>query len=121
MTNKVVPMIHVPDVRTTVAWYLTIGFRLERTHEECGMMSWASLTFGDTEIMLNAGGKTSLAERRELDLYVHVDNVEALYAGMKDMEQVVVALYDAEYGMREFTIRDPNRFWITFGQPITSP
>jgi len=37
---------------------------------------------------------------------------------LKDRVQVVVDLYDAFYGMREFIIRDFNGFWITFGQPI---
>ena len=26
--------------------------------------------------------------------------------------------HDTHYGMREFIIRDPNRFWITFGKNI---
>jgi orotate phosphoribosyltransferase len=31
---------------------------------------------------------------------------------------VIEGLHDTFYGMREFTIRDLNRFWITFGQPV---
>lgn len=118
MTNKVVPMVHVPDVRATAAWYETIGFRRQRVHEECDEMTWASLTFGDTELMLNAGGAASAAHRREVDLYVHVADVDALYAALKARVEIVEALRDAEYGMREFIVRDPNRFWITFGQPL---
>ena len=26
--------------------------------------------------------------------------------------------HDTFYGGREFNFRDPNRFWITFGEPI---
>ncbi len=33
-----------------------------------------------------------------------------------DRLQVVAELGDTDYGMREFIIRDPNGFWITFGQ-----
>jgi uncharacterized glyoxalase superfamily protein PhnB len=118
MKTKVVPMVHVPDVRATVAWYETIGFRKQGIHEECGEMTWASLFFGDTEVMLNAGGAASGAHRREVDLYVHVEDVDALYATLKSRVEIVEGLRDAEYGMREFIIRDPNRFWITFGQPL---
>jgi uncharacterized glyoxalase superfamily protein PhnB len=118
MTKKVVPMIHVPDVRTTAYWYAGIGFTVERTHEDDGEISWALLTFGDTEVMLNEGGRQSDAERREVDLYVHVEDVDGLYRRLKDRVEVVHALYDAFYGMREFIIRDVNRFWITFGQPL---
>jgi len=46
------------------------------------------------------------------------DSVDDLYRRRKDRVQVVIDVYDAFYGMREFIIRDFNGFWITFGQPI---
>lgn len=117
---KVVPMIHVPDVRATAAWYETIGFDVPATHSDDGEMSWALLTFGTTEVMLNEGGTPSEAYRREVDLYVQVDDLDARFERLKDRVDVVEALHDTPYGMREFIIRDLNRFWITFGQPIRS-
>ncbi len=60
----------------------------------------------------------STEQRSEADLYILTDNVDDLYRRLKDRVQVVVELYDAFYGMREFIIRDFNGFWITFGQPI---
>jgi len=54
----------------------------------------------------------------EVDLYIMTDSVDDLYRRLKDRVQVVVDVYDALYGMREFIIRDFNGFWITFGQPI---
>lgn len=111
-------MIHVPDVRATAAWYRALGFTVHRTHEDDGFVSWALLSFGDTEVMLSEGGRPSAEHRREVDLYVYVESVDDLYRQLKDRVEVVVEPYDAEYGMREFIIRDPNRFWITFGQPI---
>jgi uncharacterized glyoxalase superfamily protein PhnB len=118
MTSKVVPMIHVPDVRAAVEWYQTVGFTVQRMHEEEGVMSWALLTFGDRELMFNTGGRRSAEHRREVDLYLHVENVEELYRQLKDRVEVVEELHDVEYGMREFIIRDLNRFWITFGEPL---
>jgi hypothetical protein len=44
--------------------------------------------------------------------------VDALRARLGDRVEVVEDLHDTFYGMREFIIRDVNRFWITFGQPI---
>lgn len=113
-------MIHVPDVRATVDWYTSIGFTLVRQNEEDGELNWAKLTFGNSEVMFNSGGKPSTEHRREVDLYITTDNVNDLYRRLKDRVQVVVDLYDAFYGMREFAIRDCNGFWITFGQPIQS-
>jgi uncharacterized glyoxalase superfamily protein PhnB len=115
---KVVPMIHVPDVRAAAAWYETIGFTVQRTHADDGAMSWALLTLGESEIMFNEGGLASAAHRREVDLYVHVDDLDALHAHIKDRVEIVEAPHDTFYGMRELIIRDLNRFWITFGQPL---
>ena len=116
MQQSVVPMIHVPDVRATVDWYVSIGFTAVRGNEEDGEVNWALLSFGNSEIMLNSGGKASGEWRREVDLYVHSDDVDALFLRLKDRVEVVEALHDTFYDMREFIIRDVNRFWITFGQ-----
>ena len=111
-------MVHVPDVRAAAAWYEALGFTIEGTHSDGDEMSWALLTFGTGELMFSEGGRPSDADRREVDLYVHVEDVNVLHERLKDRVEIVVDLYDAFYGMREFIIRDLNRFWITFGQPI---
>lgn len=118
MSHRAVPMIHVPDVAATARWYAAIGFTLDGTHEDCGEMLWAHLTFGTSELMLNAGGRPSDSPRREVDLYVHVDDLDAAFAKVAPLAELVEPIHDTEYGMREFIVRDPNRFWLTFGQPI---
>jgi uncharacterized glyoxalase superfamily protein PhnB len=110
-------MIHVPDVRAAVEWYSLIGFKLVRQNEEDGEVNWASLTFGNSEVMLNSGGKASTAHRREVDLYIHAAGVDELYRGLKDRATVVEPAHDTFYGTREFILRDLNGFWITFGEP----
>lgn len=120
MARRVVPMIHVPDVRATVDWYTDFGFTLTDSFEEDGEMNWALLVLGDSELMFNAGGQSSSSERREVDLYVYAEHVDDLYLRVKDRVDVVEAVHDTFYGMREFIIRDPNRFWVTFGQDAPS-
>jgi uncharacterized glyoxalase superfamily protein PhnB len=111
-------MIHVPDVRATMEWYTSIGFKLVRQNEEDGELNWAKLTFGNSEVMFQSGGKPSTQHRREVDLYILTDNVDDLHGRLKDRVQIVEDPHDTFYGMREFILRDINRFWITFGQPI---
>jgi len=110
-------MIHVPDVRATVDWYTSIGFTLDRQNEEDGEINWAKLTFGNSEVMFQSGGKPSTEHRREVDLYILTDNLDDLFGRFKDRVQIVDDPHTF-YGMREFIIRDYNGFWITFGQPI---
>jgi|SRR5882724_4915512 len=118
MSQQVVPMIHVPDVAATIDWYTSIGFSLMGQFEDDGEVNWAKLSFGSSEIMLNGGGKPSTAKRREVDLYITVDNIDDIYGRIKDHVQIEIDLYDAFYGMREFIIRDNYGFWLTFGQPL---
>ncbi len=118
MTQTVVPMIHVPGVSASVDWYTSIGFAVVRTNQDDGKVNWAKLTFGNSELMLDSGGKSSSADRREVDLYIVTADVDTLYQRLKDRADVVEDPHDTFYGMREFVIRDVNRFWITFGQPL---
>ena len=119
MAERVVPMIHVPDVGATAEWYSALGFAVHRTNEEDDGLNWALLSLGSSEFMLNEGGRPSTADRREVDLYVHTDDVEGWYNRLKDRVEVLEDLHDTFYGQREFIIRDLNGFWLTFGQPIS--
>jgi catechol 2,3-dioxygenase-like lactoylglutathione lyase family enzyme len=67
MSQTVVPMIHVPDVSATVDWYVSLGFKVLQQNEDDGEVDWAKLSFGDSEIMFDSGGKPSTERRREVD------------------------------------------------------
>jgi uncharacterized glyoxalase superfamily protein PhnB len=119
MVRAATPMIHVTDVRATAKWYEGIGFTiLETFGDGAGGLSFAILSAGATRVMFNQGGRVSSDERREVDLYVDVEDVDALFASVENQVEVVESPHDTDYGMREFIIRDPNRFWITFGRPL---
>ena len=60
MVEKVVPMIHVPDVQATVDWYRDIGFTVIDTYGHDGEgLSFAILSFGNSQVMFNQGGRPS--------------------------------------------------------------
>lgn len=121
MTQKVVPMIQVPDVSASVEWYQSIGFQVIDTFSDDGEdLSWAMLSFGSSQIMFNEGGRPSTEDRSEFNLYIYVDDVEELYHRLKDRVEITDGLHDTMYGMREFRIRDLNRVWLLFGQPSAS-
>jgi catechol 2,3-dioxygenase-like lactoylglutathione lyase family enzyme len=118
MSHSIVPMIHVPDVRATVEWYESIGFRVVATYgnETPGGMSFGVVAFGDSQVMFNQGGEPSTKHRREVDLYIYADDVDDIYERVKDRVDVVERPHNTFYGMREVIIRDLNRFWISFAQ-----
>ncbi len=112
-------MIHVPDVRATVEWYERLGFRvLETFANGTGGLSFGILTFGDSRVMFNEGGRSSPASRREVDLYVYTDDLEQHYERIRALVPILEPLRDTYYGMREFILRDCNGFWITFGRDL---
>ena len=117
MSQTVVPMIHVSDVRATVKWYASIGFHRQGTNEEDGEMNWAKLSLGNSEIMFSAAGKPGNEHRREVDLYIRTNDVDGTFRRLEQQVEVVEGPHDTFYGMREFIIRDCNGFWITFGEP----
>ena len=82
-------------------------------------MIWASLTYGESEIMLNCGGKASDARAAGIrPLHQRLTDVDGLYERLKDRVQVIEDPHDTFYRMREWILRDCNGFWITFGEPM---
>lgn len=118
MSEHVTPMIHVPDVRATVDWYESIGFRAVNVYgnETADGLSFAIMAFGNGQVMFSQGGETSTRRRRDVDLYAYTDDVDAVYTKLKDRVEVIEGPHNTFYGMREVIIRDLNGFWITFGQ-----
>lgn len=117
MLRAATPMIHVPDVRATVAWYAELGCEILDTYDDGrDGLSFAIVAVGDTRIMFNQGGRRSDERRREVDLYIDTEDVDALYERLRDRVEIVKPPHDTHYGMRELIIRDLNRFWITFGE-----
>ena len=118
MDPRVTPMIHVEDVRATVDWYVSIGFRALGTGDDGNEMVWAEGGFGSGRVMFSAGGKPGWPHRREVDLYVHTEKIDALHRAFAERGiEVIETPHDTFYGMREVIVRDPNGFWITFGEP----
>ena len=76
------PMLQVPDIRATIAWYVSVGFTLLETAEEEGELTWALLGYGEGRVMFNCGGHASDAPRRDADLYLQVENVDALFESL---------------------------------------
>ena len=114
------PMINVADADATIDWYVSIGFEVIDTYEEEGEVNWAFLKRGGAALMVN---KRDLSPGATVgvNLYLDVDDVDALWADLKDRVTVSEAITDQFYGMRDFWIEDPNGTVLGFGQKIAKP
>ncbi|NOX44148.1 MAG: hypothetical protein GXO72_00175 [Caldiserica bacterium] len=122
-------MLLVEDVERGIRFYCeALGGRLAAVYPEQPPHEWASLELGGVELMLwdkGAAGAEYPGLRVPTDptgviLYIHVDDVDALYERVKGMAEVLMDPVDQFYGIREFTIRDPFGFILTFAQEKAS-
>lgn len=130
------PMLGVPDMAATLAWYRSIGFALAGSHEEQGRMDWASVTFGRAEIMFVPSSDPRPEPKAALSLWIRTDRLDDVYALLKQRQleraratlrgeatdapevRFTSDLYTAFYGQREFCIRDPDGVEVYFYQPV---
>ena len=134
--DKISPMLGVADVDATVAWYQALGFQLAGSHGENGKLDWASVTFGEAEIMFVPSDRPLRGETSPLSLWIRTSRLDDVYSQLKGLQleraRAVLAgetpeipeirfirdLYTAFYGQREIAIRDPNGVELCFYQPL---
>jgi catechol 2,3-dioxygenase-like lactoylglutathione lyase family enzyme len=104
------PILHVPDVSGTCAYYSdTLGFTNDYQDENYGVV-WrenAALHFK----------KDDAAHPEGVRLFFWVNDLDAMYAEFK--ANGVVATQEPtsqEYGIRDFGMQDLNGFELVFGQ-----
>jgi uncharacterized glyoxalase superfamily protein PhnB len=108
------PMLQVRDIRETVAFYTDVlGFKVEGMFPE-DAPTWAGLYSGNARLGLTLldSGEPSFTGQ----IYMYPDDLDAAWERLKDAVPVVEPPTQRIYGMREFSIRDPNGYLITFGQ-----
>jgi len=118
-------MLLVDDVDRGIRFYRDVlGGKLSAVYPELPPHEWASLDLDRVELMLwerraakrEYPGLRILENPAGLIIYIYVDDVDALYERVKDKAEVLMEPVDQFYGIREFTIRDPFGFILTFAQ-----
>jgi uncharacterized glyoxalase superfamily protein PhnB len=142
------PLLGVAVMARTIAWYEAVGFMLAGSNGEEGKLDWASMKFGNVEIMFVPSPPAASAAMSGISLWIHTDRLDDLYAVLRQRQlerdraelagggagaegaagstgaagepdvQFTGDLYTASYGQREFSIRDPNGVVLNFYQPV---
>lgn len=121
--QSVSPNIFVNDIRKTLEFYETIGFKVVTivgdkddpifTLMRCGNVSFMFQTFksiGDTLPVVSRMNGGSLL------LYVNIKSIRDFYEKIKDKVTVLHGLNKTFYGATEFSIVDNNNYMITFAE-----
>lgn len=118
----------VENVNETINYYHAIlGFEKISSVPEDGDLVWASMKKDNVEIMFqeeenlkkDLPGLSSESPGGGSTLFLKITGVDDLHDSIYEKVDVVDSLRDTFYGMREFTIRDINGYYLTFAEPIS--
>jgi len=124
--KALVPMLSVTDLKRTMAFYCDkLGFRMVNTFGDAEPR-WCMLDRDGISIMFNQPPPEEMAELapRPKDFqiyYFYPDDVVSLHKGWKAAGLPVSDLRIAIYGMKEFELRDPDGYWLWFGESTDEP
>ena len=112
------PMLWTEDLPGSVDFYTSVlGFAANEVNDEWG---WASLSNDGMELMLAKPNEHTANDKIGFtgSFYFNTDDVDALWAELKDKARICYDIENFEYGMREFAIYDNNGYLLQFGQEI---
>ena len=130
LTN-LIPMLNVSNLETSLKFYNTaLQFEVVSPKEAIKEWRWAIIRSGDTEMMLAETG-ADIGLQKNVDprkitnwptiFYFYPDDVEALYESITSKGFVLSPLEVTFYGMKEFSLQDPDGHMLSFGQDAEPP
>ncbi|EJU03189.1 Glyoxalase/Bleomycin resistance protein/Dihydroxybiphenyl dioxygenase [Dacryopinax primogenitus] len=119
-TSQLVLELFVRDLPTSLAFYNSLGFTLVAQRGSFAELSWEShLLFLDaSHPSLNLPPQTY---HPQANVRVMVPDVDAAWERAKELgARVLSPIEDRYYGLRDFTILDPDGFGVRFGTRLRS-
>ena len=124
--NKLIPMLNVSNIDASLEFYeKALKFELVSSKEELKEWRWGIIRSGDTELMLSET-QADLGLNKDIDpnqdtswptiFYFYPDDVSELYQYVVDNGYKITSLEITFYGMKEFSMQDPDGHLLTFGQ-----
>jgi catechol 2,3-dioxygenase-like lactoylglutathione lyase family enzyme len=125
----VAPEMFVRDVDASIAFYIkAFGFQAVRVEPtESAKHYFAVLGRGEVEFLFMqenfylkpAGGRIAEYRGSGVDVRVMVDDVDAVYEHARAAgAEIVHAIGDRDYALRDFIVSDPDGFRIRFAQRV---
>jgi catechol 2,3-dioxygenase-like lactoylglutathione lyase family enzyme len=110
-TEQLVVELFVCDLRRAVAFYRALGFQTFHEKER-----FASLTWEDHRLFLEEkDGLATPPALPAMNVRVMVPDVDRLWRLVNELGlRVVAPIADRPYGLRDFTIADPDGFGVRF-------
>ena len=111
--RSLTPMLQTSDMDRTIAWYGDVlGFRCVGR-----MDGWCRLEQGGVSLMFMKNDHVG-APHATATQYIYVDDLDALWEALKDRITPEWGPELMPYGMREFAIKDPDGYYLSFGEQV---
>ncbi|HSM03400.1 MAG TPA: VOC family protein [Longimicrobiales bacterium] len=113
----------VKDVRDSLRWYRdVVGFAVDQEHLQDGQLRAVSLTAGEVRFIVNQDDGAKGWDRRKgegLSLYLTTEqDVDTIAARIEaDGTELVSQPADMPWGVRAFTVLDPDGFKLVIARP----
>jgi uncharacterized glyoxalase superfamily protein PhnB len=119
------PTLAVKDVKKSVEFYRdSLGFQVGMTFPDAANPEYADLSKDGMVLMfipakdvgVGSGEKVGLG----VNLYMQIDgDIDEYYSAVKGKNVKIVAdIKDEPFGIRDFTVEDPDGYVLTFNHPI---
>jgi uncharacterized glyoxalase superfamily protein PhnB len=121
------PLLNVADAGKSAQFYCEyLGFEVDDRFESEGKLIWARLSRGPVEMMINASSERAARATRDgattyddIVLYFSVEDARTLHRELLARGCAPGAVERQDYGLDEFTMRDPDGYELGFGSPVS--
>lgn len=111
--HSLIPMLQSSDLQRTIEWYESVlGLRCVGRAD-----GWCRLERDGIALMFMRNDHLG-APHATATQYIRVDDVDALWSAIKDRVTAEWGPENMSYGLREFAIRDPDGYLLSFGERL---
>jgi catechol 2,3-dioxygenase-like lactoylglutathione lyase family enzyme len=112
-TAQGVVEVVVPDLGAALAFYRRLGFAVERETPTFVTLRW------ERTFLFLAQNPDAGTAPRWASLRIVVADVDAVWARVSELQLPIgTSIADRQYGLRDFTVRDPAGFEVRFAQVL---
>jgi uncharacterized glyoxalase superfamily protein PhnB len=123
--KSITPNLIVSDVERSLSFYRdALDFSIVETVPQQAPFVFVMLVRDGINLFLNAketaqeAGMTIEVGRGGVALYIIVDGIGGLWKEMQARVPIAMALKTQFYGMTEFSVTDPDGYYITFAERV---
>lgn len=124
--KQLIPMLNISNIEESLTFYNTaLSFEVVSDLAAVKEWRWATIRSGNTELMLSETESPPQFEKG-IDpqqsvnwptiFYFYPDNVAQLHKHLLDNGYIPTAIVNTIYGMKEFSIQDPDGHMLSFGE-----